>query len=402
MKHSALALAGSLCFSSFACTTVNQYHGTSTGSSSDQGGASSSAGGGSSSSATASGVSSSSSSASVSGGASSSSSGQGSGGASGQAFSFVVVGCNRVEKADITQGNPSTANLEQLTRTFADVAALAPLPRYFFFAGDMVYGYKDASVLAPELQAWIALYEASPLPALGVELVAIPGNHEMQSKKNGVKLAYPDAETTWVSVMAPYIKGANGPHAGGLDMLQTDQSKLTYSFDFGDTHFVILNTDPVGADWQVPVKWISSDLIAAHAAGAKHIFAIGHKPAYPSPLSGEGGLSMFPTIRDAFWSAMENSRADAMLAAHNHLWYKENPDPGKTWQIVAGNGGSLLEPGVIDADAYYGFTTVDVDANGTVTVKSHGRDVPSAGYMAPAAAYPTTVRETVDVTWKAP
>lgn len=316
----------------------------------------------------------------------------------GTAFSFVVVGCNRVEKADIDPAEPSTANVEQLTRTFADVAALKPPPKYFFFAGDMVYGYTNGAALTTQLQAWLALYAASPLPAAGVLLVPLQGNHESQAKSGGTKLAYVEAETSWVSVMGPHIQGSNGPKAGGADGLATDQSKLTYSFDHAGTHFVVLNTDPVGKDWQVPAQWVASDLAAARAAGAKHVFSIGHKPAYPSPLSGEGGLSMFPAVRDAFWSAMENSHAEAMLAAHNHLWFKTRPT--KTWQIVAGNGGSLLEPGVTGTDAYYGFTHVQIDASGAVTAKSYGRDVPANGYLGKSAAYPTTVRDTVDLTWK--
>ncbi len=316
----------------------------------------------------------------------------------GTSFSFVVVGCNRVEKADIDPAVPSTANVEQLTRTFAEVAALKPPPKYFFFAGDMVYGFTDGPTLATQLQAWLALYAASPLPGAGVTLVPIQGNHESQAKSGKTKLAYVEAETSWVTVMGPHIQGSNGPKAGGPDALATDQSKLTYSFDYAGTHFVVLNTDPVGQDWRVPTAWAAADLAAAHAAGAKHIFAIGHKPAYPSPVSAEGGLSMYPALRDTFWTAMETNHAEAMLAAHNHLWFKTRPT--KTWQIVAGNGGSLLETGVTGADAYYGFTHVTVDANGTVTAKSYGRDVPADGYLGASATYPTTVRDTVDLTWK--
>lgn len=318
----------------------------------------------------------------------------------GASFSFVVVGCNRVEKGDIDPGVPSTANVEQLTRTFADIAALSPPPAFFFFAGDMVYGYADGPTLEAELTAWLSLYQASPLPAAGVALVPVPGNHESQKKKGSQKVAYVDAETTWVKVMAPYIRGSNGPGVGGADGLATDQSKLSYSFDHLGTHFVVLDTDPVGRDSQVPAAWVAADVAAARSAGAKHVFAIGHKPAYPSPLSGEGGLSAFPAVRDAFWSALESAQAEAMLAAHNHLWWKIRPT--KTWQIVAGNGGSLLESGVSGAQAYYGFTHVIVDASGSVTAKSYGRDVPAAGYSAsaPAATYPTTIRETVDLTWK--
>ena len=193
--------------------------------------------------------------------------------------------------------------------------------------------------------------------------------------------------------MAPYIHGANGPSAGGPDQLETDQRKLDYSFDHAGSHFVVLDTDPVGADGSVPASWVAADVTAARAAGAAHVFAIGHKPAYPSPLSTEGGFSSTAN-RDAFWSALEQHHADAMLAAHNHLWYKTRPVT--TWQIVAGNGGSQLESSVSGASAYYGFTLVEVGAPGQpVTVKSYGRNVPAASYFAaaPAAQYPTTVRD---------
>ena len=312
-------------------------------------------------------------------------------------FSFVVVGCNRVQKGDLAPGNPSSANLAQLDRTFAEIAALTPTPKLVFFAGDMVYGLQTAATLRPELVAWVAHYEASPLPAAGIELVAVPGNHEMQTKSGGVETAYPEAETTWLSVMAPYLRGANGPPAGGADQLATDQRRLSYSFDYQGTHFLVLDTDPVGADGSVPAFWATADLAAAHATGATHIFAISHKPAYPSPLSTDGGFTSTAS-RDALWTALEAGHAEAMLSAHNHLWWKTQPI--KTWQIVAGNGGSLLDGSVTGADAYFGFTVVTVGAQ--VTVASYGRDVPTAGYLAPAPAAesPTTIRDLVDVTWR--
>ncbi|HEY0779838.1 MAG TPA: metallophosphoesterase family protein, partial [Gemmatirosa sp.] len=160
---------------------------------------------------------------------------------------FAVIGCNRVDAAD-TLGDTSTANVEELTRTFQDIAALPVKPRFLFFTGDLVFGYTpDTLQLDRELRAWRTLYEASPLPALGVELVAMPGNHEMQ---NLSKVATAAAERTWLRDMQPYImRGGNGPTAGGPDNLATDQSKLTYSFDYAGSHFVTINTDPTGADW---------------------------------------------------------------------------------------------------------------------------------------------------------
>ncbi|MEP7217495.1 MAG: metallophosphoesterase [Bacteroidota bacterium] len=311
-------------------------------------------------------------------------------------YSFVVIGCNRLDKADTSTANPSTANLEQLSRTFSEVAQMSPKPDYLFFAGDMVLGYTPDTVqLAIQLKAWKAAYEASPLAGSGVKLVAVPGNHEVQNDK---KIAYAAAERQWLSIMAPYINGSNGPAAGGADSLATDQSRLTYSFNFKDAHFVVLNTDPVGKDWRVPTKWIATDVAAAHGAGVKHIFAIGHKPAYP--WDGADGLAKYPTDRDNFWSALEGNNSEAMLAAHNHLFYKEQPH-GKTWQIVAGNGGSILETGLAPDKLYYGYTVVSVLKNGRVIAKSMGRDIPAASYKAPAPAstYPTTMRDSLDITW---
>jgi hypothetical protein len=91
------------------------------------------------------------------------------------------------------------------------------------------------------------------------------------------------------------------------------------------------------------------------------------------------------------------SSSRVMFAAHNHLWFKQQPNPGGTWQIIAGNGGSRLEAGVSGDDAYYGFTLVTVEHRGSVVAESIGRDVPAEGYRAPSDLYPTTVRDTVSL-----
>src|SRR5215831_17619645 len=96
----------------------------------------------------------------------------------GVAYSFVVVGCNRVAAPE-SLGVVSTANVAELNRTFADVAAINPKPNFLFFAGDLVFGYtNDSTALDRELKGWIALYQASPLANSGVELITVPGNHE--------------------------------------------------------------------------------------------------------------------------------------------------------------------------------------------------------------------------------
>src|SRR5882757_9682877 len=135
-------------------------------------------------------------------------------------FSFVVVGCNRIDPTTVPAGAapddfPSTANAAQMNRTFAEVGKLNPLPDYFFMAGDLVMGYtNDNALLRSELNGWVDLYKASPLYGTKVKLVAITGNHETQ---NAPKVSTLPAEQAWLEIMAPYIGGSNGPTAGGPD-----------------------------------------------------------------------------------------------------------------------------------------------------------------------------------------
>jgi hypothetical protein len=344
-------------------------------------------------------------------------------------LSFVVVGCNRIDPKDYpadASAPASTANEAQLKRTFDEVSALNPKPKYFFAMGDIIMGYPSAAgdagaaVMDAELTAWLAFYNASSLASSGIKLIPLPGNHEMQSKQGNNKYAFPEAEATWLAHMKSFIPQGykKGPMAGapvvgdgGFEggTITTDQSDLTYSFDDGTTHFVVLDTDPVGADWNVPAPWIAQDIAAAKNGGAKHVFAIGHKPAYPLNPPGTDGLTQ-GVSRDAFWSTLEGSQSEAMIAAHNHVWWWKQPNSGKTFQIVAGNGGSKLEDNILnppdsgpipESGKYYGFTVVSVWSDDTVTLDSYGRDIPAGNYFdpAPSNTNPTTVRKSLKITW---
>ncbi len=318
----------------------------------------------------------------------------------GVAFSFVILGCNRVAAPE-SLGVVSTANVAELNRTFADVAAISPKPAFLFFAGDLVFGYtNDSTAVDRELKGWIALYQASPLPASGIELITLPGNHETD---NLAHIAYPPGERTWLRDMAAYItRGGNGPGIGGPDSLQSDQSHLSYSFDYKDAHFLALNTDPVGKDWHVPNAWVASDLAAARSKGAKHIFVIAHKPAYPYPTVPTDGLVMDQVARDAFWTSLNNNQVEGMFSAHNHVYYRSQPT-GHTWMVINGNGGTPIDatadPTLPSTGTYFGYTLVTVTNSGRVFSKSYGRDVPAATYtQQPGAA--TTLRDSVEITWK--
>lgn len=332
------------------------------------------------------------------------------------AYSFVVMGCNRINERDITPDNPSTANLPQINRSFAEIARLQPTPSILFFTGDLVFGLDpDLAVLERQLRAWIALYQGSPVgPRSGIRLVALPGNHESLRLAPASYLEVPNAgaEAMWVSVMSPYIAGDNGPKAGGPDHLATDQSRLTYSFRLRDTHFVVMNTDPYGAVATVPWTWVANDVARARRdPTVRNIFCLGHKPAFtPANATPDFSLDIHPQQRNRLWNAMNGARVTALMTAHAHMYDRnqyaspDRPSVRGTWQVIAGNGGSQLDGRwVRGADnGYFGFAFVRVTTTGRVFVESHGRDYPPGQYLAPSPPeqFPTTIRDRGEITFE--
>jgi hypothetical protein len=308
-------------------------------------------------------------------------------------YTFVVAGDDRVAPED-TAGNPSTINIYHFKRLLAEVAQLSPLPKYLFFNGDLVLGYTghDTVKLANELRAWIKLYKESPLASSGVELVAIPGNHEIVEKEGSGKIAFVTNERIFVREMHDYIRGDNGPKATGFvpgtDSLWTDQSRLSYSFDFGGDHFVILSTDAVARESRISWHWLKNDLKDAHENGARHIFLFGHKPPFPSHYESESGMEEFKASRDSMWAVIEKYNCDAYFGSHFHLWDSVQMHKGKTWEIVCGNSGAPM--GKDWPQSYYGYTIVGVSDK--VDITSMGHDVDKEHYTAPTPDKPTTVR----------
>ncbi len=315
-------------------------------------------------------------------------------------YSFVVLGDCRVDKADTNSvTNPSGVNFAELDRQLADIAKLDQKPSYVFFNGDEIFGYEhDTTKLARAFTIWRDSVEASPVVKAGINFIAIPGNHETDVDSADMQVASPLSEHIWIETMMPLIKGDNGPNAGGPDSLATDQSHLTYSFNYRDTHFILMDTDPAGQESHVPAHWIAADIAAARKQGAKHIFAIGHKPAF----NADGSMSMAPGNRSDFWSALEDNHCEAMIGSHVHEYARFQPHHNGSWMIISGNGGTPLNKNISADQRYFGFTVISILRSGKVILKSYGHDVPSEGYAAdaPADKYPTTVRDSADITWK--
>jgi hypothetical protein len=156
-----------------------------------------------------------------------------------------------------------------------------------FFNGDMIMGYGNATnpannsiatVVKSDLMQFYRQYAfwrgmVAGLMEKGTYVLPVPGNHETQWKKGG-KIALSCNEDAWRANMGDLIldtnrfqllfaeqpSSINVTNNGPIDGLATDQSQLSYSFDFHGSHFAIVNTDPVGKDAHAPAAWLSDDL----------------------------------------------------------------------------------------------------------------------------------------------
>jgi hypothetical protein len=165
----------------------------------------------------------------------------------------------------------------------------------------------------------------------------------------------------------------------GMDNISTDQSKLSYSFDYRGSHFVVINTDPTGNDGHAPTNWLSDDLTKAKARGLIHMFVFGHKPAYTyyfDKSEAIAGLDSDMAATDAFWKVIQDNNA-TYFAGHEHIFNVMQPNNGKSYQVMVGSGGSpfeALKPTDVPSDRMYAWVTVKVYESGKVHMDAYGFD----------------------------
>jgi len=102
-----------------------------------------------------------------------------------------------------------------------------------------------------------------------------------------------------------------------------------YSFDWGDVHFTILDTEQLDSDAQA--RWLTNDL-----AGTDQPWKVVamHKPPYSS---GSHGSEL--AARRAFSSTFERHGVDLVLTGHDHHYERMKPQNGVHY-IVTGGGGA--------------------------------------------------------------
>lgn len=209
---------------------------------------------------------------------------------------------------------------------------------------------------------------------LGVTYTWYPvvGNHELPGAGNE---PYSGANMAW---LRGYDYGAVNLGPGGCPT-------TTYSFDYGNAHFVVLNeycdaTGDTVTDGDVPdhlYNWLVADLSATQRT---HVFVLGHEPAYPQPDADNGrerhiddSLNAHPANRDRFWSLLKAADVVAYICGHTHNYSAVNVEG--VWQLDAGHARGLGDTGARST-----FILVRVDGP-VVTFETYRDDASGGAYI---------------------
>jgi hypothetical protein len=182
-------------------------------------------------------------------------------------------------------------------------------PAFAVSTGDAYYGYGGSfQRFRNEVE-----YFLSEIKSLGIPVFNAVGNHEVTDE--------PDRER--------YVAERFGEFYG--------------SFDVGNLHFIVLNTEEKGREGAVTgdqLEWLEKDLHANRDAA--HIFVFLHRPLFSAvdPEFVTGKSFRDRKERDALHALFERYKVRIVFAGHEHL-YSDTVRDGVRY-IIAGGGGSPL------------------------------------------------------------
>lgn len=168
-----------------------------------------------------------------------------------------------------------------------------------------------------------------------------------------------------------------------------------YSFDYGNAHFISLNSNNrYAADQQT---WLEKDLASA-AGKAPWIFVFFHNPPYSSSSHGSEFATM-PKWIEAF----EKYGVDMVFNGHDHVY--ERSKSNGIWYVIAGGGGAPLypvnqtpNPKQVYAESVYHFCKLRISGSSLVfeMIRANGTIGDSFDMTEPTSV---TSAEKIPVTW---
>ena len=246
---------------------------------------------------------------------------------SGNSFSFAIFGDTKEFSANDPNGN--------LEKAVAQVKNLDL--KAVFVMGDLIKSCGNGC--ENKFNDWKSVM--APLLSKTYEVV---GNHDRTGGDSD--------DAVWQKV---FNLPQNGP---------TGYKELVYSFDIGNSHFAVLDSEKPKTTIinSVQRDWLDKDLAASTK---EHKFVLYHEPAFQVAQDAEDGLDAHPTERDALWNIIKKYHVDAVFNGHAHIYARKNIDGIQ--QIVVGDTDStnddVVQPGLSDF-GYKGKSYAIVTVNG--------------------------------------
>lgn len=342
---------------------------------------------------------------------------------------FAAISSSRTTNRYFKNMSGSATNIPQLQQNVADIAALPHKPDYSFILGDLVTAeptFRDqGATLQAQLNAWIGVFQGFPNGG-AINIVPLPGNHEMNllvepgpSQNTWYETPYSYSYSVWkawttTNYLFPFE--ANGPKPTGAnpDLLVQDESRFTFSFDWGAVHILVINTDTLStaldtnnhapyAGW-IPINWITADLAAAqYNPKISTILVMGHRPIEPAAFDTSKDEptilnTPYPLASRLAALLQKTPKVKAYFCSHLHAFTAfKLTDAPRVWQVVAGNGGAQpytnWKP---TGNPFFGFAEVRIHQSGRLTVAAYGRTIPSP-YFGGTPLVPAVLKEVINL-----
>lgn len=176
----------------------------------------------------------------------------------------------------------------------------------------------------------------------------------------------------------PFGFGFSPKYYAQFALPDTPSCERWYSFDFGNAHFIVLNSEErlfQIAKGSVQYRWLEDDLKNTQA---KWKFVMFHRPPYSA-----GGHGSDEFIMENWCPLFDAYDVDMVFAGHNHIYERTYPikagtvDPEGTVYIVSGGGGAPLyelnnADWVAEHNRTYHYCRIDVLSDYELRLKVNG------------------------------
>ena len=116
-----------------------------------------------------------------------------------------------------------------------------------------------------------------------------------------------------------------------------DSTESYYSFDYGNSHFISLDTQKPYGPSSAQYQWLRKDLVNAY--NKTFIFVFMHDHPYCA-----GGHNSNLGLRDTLCPLFQTFKVDMVFSGHSHFYQRNGPINGVTYIITDGGGAPLYTP----------------------------------------------------------